>query len=230
MNDSNDELQEQATAVLAGEDVTWIERAYRTGFLQGLELLAVILYVNRDTRDLAGSSKIIIEHWSIVITKSVEAGHITARYPASFLPMGTKNINGWGWALSLDQADRLFARAGMAWTCSDLVEQLFNNYVKEASSPEQDEKEANEMDAFRIENKRLKAELKSAIEERDNASELFFGAIRHAFRKYDPAKRNEYLSAMKEALEHVDVPRDTDTIRKYLQIGYEKNKNARKPA
>ena len=139
MNDSDNELQEQAAALLDGKDVTWIERVRRTGFLRGLDLLALILYVNRDTRDLAGSSKIIIEHWSILITKSIEAGHITARYPASFLPMETKSINGWGWALSLDQADRLFARAGMAWTCSDIVEQLFNNYVKEGSSPKQDE-------------------------------------------------------------------------------------------
>lgn len=205
MNDSDNELQEQAAALLDGKDVTWIERVRRTGFLRGLDLLALILYVNRDTRDLAGSSKIIIEHWSILITKSIEAGHITARYPASFLPMETKSINGWGWALSLDQADRLFARAGMAWTCSDIVEQLFNNYVKEGSSPKQDE------------NSELRRELGALKKKLDSAGEIITG---FAISKYnfDPsAEKNMALSKMLIDLEAAHFPQDHKTLSQFLK-------------
>jgi hypothetical protein len=235
MSDDNEEaVYNKAAELLDGEDFYWIKIIHTTGFLTIRQLLALVLYALR-SGDRTRDPKKGLARWTDKITDDIHKGQIALVDHHSHLPIPIP-VPGESYpAIFLDDADFLFEEGQMGSNCSELVEEIFKRKFpeeiqKQSGSKEQDPKEKDELVALRIENKRLKAELKSAIEERDNASELFFGAIRHVFKKYDPAKRNEYLSAMKEALEHVDVLRDADTIRKYLQIGYEKNKNIRKPA
>jgi hypothetical protein len=234
-NDVEEEaVYNKAAELLDGEDFSWIKIIHKTGFLTITQLLALVLHALKNG-DQTRDRKKGLARWANKIRDDIYEGQIAIVDHDSHLPTSIPLPQEFYPALSLEEADFLFEEGKIGSSCSKLVEEIFKRkFPEEAGEPvgsiKQDKKEADELAALRIENKKLKAALKGAIEERDNASELFLGAIKHAFKKYDPAKKNDYLSVMKEALEIVNVPRDGDTIKKYLQIGYEKNKNSRKPA
>jgi hypothetical protein len=125
MNDNADDLHAQVVEVLDGEDIAWIRRAHRRGYLRGLELLALILYALRDPDDATRDPTKITREWSREVMKSVKRKYITALDPDSRLPMTLRKVTGWGWALYLNDADRFFAAQGIGWRCSSLLEAHF---------------------------------------------------------------------------------------------------------
>lgn len=96
----------------------WIERA-KLGRIDAIPLLAVSLHATRDEFNIAAERR-IVEGWAARLRQAVEAGELTARDPVTLLPLDTLP-DGWGWCVSVGDADAFVQGLGMAWTCSGIV-------------------------------------------------------------------------------------------------------------
>ena len=96
----------------------WIERA-KLGRIDATHLLAIALHATRDEFNIAAERR-IVEGWAARLRQAVEAGELTARDPVTLLPLGTLP-DGWGWCVSVGDADAFVQAVGMAWTCSGIV-------------------------------------------------------------------------------------------------------------
>lgn len=100
----------------------WIRRAKERGVLTPMQLLAVIHFVIFDFSVI--DEEKIVSDWSEAISEAVGSGLLTARDPASLLPI--KNLqNESEWIVSLDDSDAFVASKGMMWTCSEVVSHIF---------------------------------------------------------------------------------------------------------
>jgi hypothetical protein len=96
----------------------WIERA-ALGRLMAIDLLAVILFSVRDTFDMEQERR-IVESWAAELRKAATAGEIQARDPVTLLALEAVP-EGWGWLVSMDDADTFTAARGMDWTPTERV-------------------------------------------------------------------------------------------------------------
>lgn len=99
----------------------WIERA-KLGRIDAIPLLAIILHTTMEKPNRAAERR-IVEGWAARIRQAVEAGELTARDPVTLLPLGTLP-DGWGWCVSVGDADAFVQGLGMAWTCSGIVAEI----------------------------------------------------------------------------------------------------------
>ena len=99
----------------------WIDRATR-GRIDAIPLLAIILHATMEKPNRAAERR-IVEGWAARVRQAVEAGELTARDPVTLLPLGTLP-DGWGWCVSVGDADAFVQGLGMAWTCSGVVAAL----------------------------------------------------------------------------------------------------------
>jgi len=99
----------------------WAERA-KMGRLDAINFLAVILFAVRDTFNLDAERR-IVEDWATAIRAAAEIGEIVPRDQLSLLPLHTLP-DGWGWLVSIEDADSFVKARGMGWSCSSIVEHL----------------------------------------------------------------------------------------------------------
>lgn len=99
----------------------WVERA-KLGRIDAIPLLAIILHATRDEFNIAAERR-IVEGWAARIRQAVEGGELTARDPVTLLPLDTLP-DGWGWCVSVGDADAFVQGLGMAWTCSGIVARM----------------------------------------------------------------------------------------------------------
>lgn len=105
----------------------WIESA-NDGRLEAINALAVILEGVRESFDLDVERE-IVEGWAIELRTAAESGEITARNPATLLPLRAVP-EGWDWLISIDDLDALVKARGMGWSCTEIVAHLLNESRK----------------------------------------------------------------------------------------------------
>lgn len=105
----------------------WIESA-NDGRLEAINALAVILEGVRESFDLDVERE-IVEGWAIELRAAAESGEITARNPATLLPLRAVP-EGWDWLISIDDLDALVKARGMGWSCTEIVAHLLNESRK----------------------------------------------------------------------------------------------------
>lgn len=105
----------------------WIEGA-NDGRLEAINALAVILEGVRESFDLDVERE-IVEGWAIELRTAAESGEITARNPATLLPLRAVP-EGWDWLISIDDIDALVKARGMGWSCTEIVAHLLNESRK----------------------------------------------------------------------------------------------------
>ena len=105
----------------------WIESAHG-GRLEAINALAVILEGVRESFDLDVERE-TVEGWAIELRTAAESGEITARNPATLLPLRAVP-EGWGWLISIDDLDALVKARGMGWSCTEIVAHLLNESRK----------------------------------------------------------------------------------------------------
>lgn len=103
----------------------WIRRAYERHVLTGLEFLAVILFVIEELGDMQRDPQKMTREWADAIDSAIEKGEITPRSYDSYLPIEVKKGE-WEWVLFLKDADEFIQSHGMGWTCTQIVEHLYN--------------------------------------------------------------------------------------------------------
>lgn len=109
----------------------WIESA-NDGRLGAINALAVILEGVRESFDLDVERE-IVEGWAIELRTAAESGEITARNPATLLPLRAAP-EGWDWLISIDDLDALVKARGMGWSCTEIVAHLLSESRKTGKS------------------------------------------------------------------------------------------------
>jgi hypothetical protein len=183
-----DALCEQVAGLLDGENVAWIKRISRTGFLTVSELLALVLCQVREPDQPVRNEKKVIINWAKLVREALSKEQITALDPDSHSPISSRNEEGWNWETSLHYADQFFKQTGTNWRCAQIVKKLL-----------QSKKEKVVDTALKIHFLKLIRLL---------ATDEAYG--------HDPSKRTRAVSLMQKDLQTVGFDFSTDTIRKYV--------------
>ena len=104
----------------------WIESVHENGRLMAIDCLAMILFTVAKSFNREHERR-IVEAWAIELHKAVAAGEIQARDPVTLLTLETLP-DGWGWLLSMADADKFIASRGMEWRFSEVASHLFNEF------------------------------------------------------------------------------------------------------
>lgn len=102
----------------------WIESVHENGRLMAIDCLALILFTIAKSFDLEQERR-IVEGWAKELRKALSAGEIEARDPVTLLALETPP-DGWGWLVSMADADKFIAARGMEWRFDEIARHLFN--------------------------------------------------------------------------------------------------------
>ena len=108
----------------------WIEAVWSDGAASADEFLALVLFVQGGIGRLSArkqepmrAMRAVVESWAAKLTEAMQAGEVLARDPLTLLQLSSKP-DGFAWALTLADADRLLKSNGIDWTCAEVAEHL----------------------------------------------------------------------------------------------------------
>ncbi|CAJ9608830.1 Uncharacterised protein [Burkholderia pseudomallei] len=104
----------------------WIRCVHERGILTPVQLLAIILFPLWDFREPYQDDEKIVSDWDREFRAAIDSGEFVPRDRNSLLPIA--NADETNWVISLGEADAFVAARGMAWTCTETVAHLFNEY------------------------------------------------------------------------------------------------------
>lgn len=124
-----DGLVEEVEEKTFGPD-RWAEHAKNRGDITAVQFLAIVLFVIRDEFNLHRVNSVadreyrIVEEWSKALRDAASSGAIIPRDPDTLLPLSAPPDD-FKWRLAVADADTWLATQGFDWTCTQIIEHLY---------------------------------------------------------------------------------------------------------